>query len=191
MFSRKGIFVILGACIVAGMLIAGCTQQQTPAAVPATTTPVATPPADATPASAVTPVVAGTAGMANPASVNCGTIGGTTEIKTAADGGQYGMCTFKNGTSCEEWALLRGEGCKAGVTVNTTAAVTPAALTGMANPASVNCGTIGGTTEIKTAADGGQYGMCTFKNGTSCEEWALFRGEGCKAGAPVNATTAK
>jgi putative hemolysin len=24
--------------------------------------------------------------------------------------------------------------------------------------------------------------MCTFKNGTSCEEWALFRGEGCKAG---------
>ena len=21
--------------------------------------------------------------------------------------------------------------------------------------------------------------MCTFKNGTSCEEWALYRGEGC------------
>ena len=50
----------------------------------------------------------------------------------------------------------------------------------MANPASVNCGTLGGKTDIKTAADGGEYGMCTFTNGTTCEEWALFRGEGCK-----------
>jgi hypothetical protein len=23
--------------------------------------------------------------------------------------------------------------------------------------------------------------MCTFPNGTSCEEWALFHGEGCQA----------
>jgi hypothetical protein len=51
----------------------------------------------------------------------------------------------------------------------------------MANPASVNCGKIGGTTEIKKSADGSEYGMCTFQNGTSCEEWALFRNEGCKA----------
>ena len=49
----------------------------------------------------------------------------------------------------------------------------------MANPASVNCETIGGSTEIKKNADGGEYGMCTFTNGTSCEEWALYRGEGC------------
>ena len=27
--------------------------------------------------------------------------------------------------------------------------------------------------------------MCSFKNGTSCEEWALFRNEGCKPGLPV------
>jgi putative hemolysin len=50
----------------------------------------------------------------------------------------------------------------------------------MANPASVNCGNVGGTTQIMTNPDGSQYGMCTFTNGTSCEEWALFRGEGCK-----------
>jgi putative hemolysin len=109
--------------------------------------------------------------MANPASVNCGNIGGTTEIKTNADGSQYGMCTFSNGTTCEEWALFRGEGCQAGAEVNQT---------GMANPASVNCVNVGGTLEIKDSA-AGQYGMCTFSNGTSCEEWALFRGEGCKA----------
>jgi hypothetical protein len=67
--------------------------------------------------------------MANPASVNCGKIGGTTEIKTAADGGQYGMCTFPNGTSCEEWALFRNEGCKTNVTIQATTPVTPALST--------------------------------------------------------------
>ena len=47
-----------------------------------------------------------------------------------------------------------------------------------------------GTVEIKKDATGNEYGMCTFKNGTSCEEWALFRGEGCKSGltpAPTDA----
>ncbi len=115
--------------------------------------------------------------MANPASVNCGNIGGTTEIKKNADGSEYGMCTFANGTSCEEWALFRGEGCKA--YTDLTASSTGTAI---ANPASVNCGNVGGTTEIKKNADGSEYGMCTFANGTSCEEWALFRGEGCNAG---------
>ena len=52
--------------------------------------------------------------------------------------------------------------------------------TGIANPASVNCVKIGGKVDIKDSA-AGQYGMCTFNNGTTCEEWALFRGEGCKA----------
>jgi hypothetical protein len=49
----------------------------------------------------------------------------------------------------------------------------------MANPASVNCGKMGGITEIKKNPDSSEYGMCTFPNGTSCEEWALFRNEGC------------
>ena len=183
MMSRTGIFVIFIACIIAGLLVAGCTQSQAPAAAQTT---VAT---TATTSAPVTPAAAGTAGMANPASVNCGKIGGTTDIKTAADGSQYGMCTFPNGTSCEEWALFRNEGCKTNVTIPATTPVTTAAATGMANPASVNCGKIGGTTDIKTAADGSQYGMCTFPNGTSCEEWALFRNEGCKTNVTIQATT--
>jgi putative hemolysin len=97
--SRTCVFLILGLCLVAGIICAGCTQQ--PAQASATTTP------------APQPTVSGQSGMANPASVNCGDIGGTTEIKTNADGSQYGMCTFSNGTTCEEWALFRGEGCKA------------------------------------------------------------------------------
>ncbi|HII99270.1 MAG TPA: DUF333 domain-containing protein [Methanoregula sp.] len=148
--------IALGILLVLLAFTAGCTQQT---ATPATTTQAP-------------------AGMANPASVYCNEAGGSLEIKTDATGGQYGMCTFKNGTSCEEWALFRNEGCNPGV----AAAATTAAMAGLANPASVYCGDVGGTLEIKTDATGGQYGMCTFTNGTSCEEWALFRGEGCTGG---------
>ena len=94
-----GLF-IFGVLLVLVVLAAGCTQQ--------TATPPLTTPAQST--------------IANPASVNCGQVGGTTEIKTDASGGQYGMCTFPNGTSCEEWALFRGEGCKSGVATVTSPA---------------------------------------------------------------------
>ena len=156
-----GLF-ILGVLLVLAVLCAGCTTQ--------TATPQATTPAQP--------------GMANPASVACANAGGITENKKDASGGEYGMCTFANGTSCEEWALFRGEGCKAGVeAVPTTMSL------GMANPASVACGNAGGITEIRKDATGAEYGMCMFANGTSCEEWALFRGEGCKAGVEAVPTT--
>jgi hypothetical protein len=90
------------------------------------------------------------------------------------------MCNFTNGTSCEEWALFRGEGCQPGVATNQTGNTTATGQTGMANPASVNCITVGGTLQIENSP-AGQYGMCNFPNGTSCEEWALFRGQGCQA----------
>lgn len=48
---------------------------------------------------------------------------------------------------------------------------------GLANPASVNCVNRGGTLEIRTDENGGQLGICKFKNGKECDEWALFRGE--------------
>jgi uncharacterized protein len=101
MKTKKGIFIILGLCIFAAIFIAGCTQQ-----VPPEPTPMAT-------ITALKTVPPTSVGMANPASVNCGNIGGTTEIKKNPDGSEYGMCTFPNGTSCEEWALFRNEGCKA------------------------------------------------------------------------------
>ena len=157
-----GLF-ITGILILLAVLAAGCTQQ---APVPPVTTP-------------------GQSAIANPASVYCGQNGGTVEIIKGTSGGEFGMCTFANGTSCEEWALFRGEGCKAGM-----AAVTTTPVIGMANPASVACGKAGGITGMMKDAAGGEYGMCTFANGTSCEEWALFRGEGCKAGV-VAAPTAE
>jgi len=52
---------------------------------------------------------------------------------------------------------------------------------GLANPASVYCEDQGGTLDIRTAEDGGEYGVCIFDDGTECEEWAYFREE-CKPG---------
>jgi predicted secreted protein/putative hemolysin len=94
----------LGIMLVLVLLVSGCTQ------------PAATPAGTPTPTATQTSV-----GMANPASVACGQAGGSVEIKKDATGNEYGMCTFKNGTSCEEWALYRGEGCKPGITATPTA----------------------------------------------------------------------
>ena len=174
MTSKNTLLLSMGLCIVAVIFIAGCTQPAAPVQTHAST-PI------------VTTAAPATAGLANPASVNCGKVGGNVEIKKDAKGNEYGMCTFTNGTTCDEWALFRNEGCKPFTPVTTTA---PASV-GMANPASVNCGKVGATSDIMNNPDGSQYGMCKFPNGTACEEWALFRGEGCKPNVAPTATLAK
>mgnify|MGYP001037854932 CR=1 FL=1 len=47
----------------------------------------------------------------------------------------------------------------------------------MPNPASLYCEQNGNTLEIRTAADGSQSGVCIFSDGSTCDEWAYFRGE--------------
>jgi putative hemolysin len=49
------------------------------------------------------------AGLPNPASVYCEEQGGRLEIRTTADGSQYGACIFPDGSECDEWAFYRGE----------------------------------------------------------------------------------
>lgn len=48
---------------------------------------------------------------------------------------------------------------------------------GIPNPASVYCEQNGNKLEIITAADGSQSGVCIFPDGSTCDEWAYFRGE--------------
>jgi putative hemolysin len=55
----------------------------------------------------------------------------------------------------------------------------------MPNPASVYCEQNGNTLEIQTAADGSQSGLCIFPDGSSCDEWAYFRGE-CGPASPAS-----
>jgi predicted secreted protein/putative hemolysin len=89
----------LGIMLFLVILVCGCTQQAAP-----------------TPGTQTTVTTQTMAGMANPASVSCGQAGGTVEIEKDTSGNEYGMCSFKNGTSCEEWALFRNEGCQPGLT---------------------------------------------------------------------------
>ncbi len=52
------------------------------------------------------------------------------------------------------------------------------------NPASVNCIEVGGTLEIRETQNG-VYGICTFDDGSQCEEWKLFKKE-CAKGQYIN-----
>jgi len=62
-------------------------------------------------------------GIANPASVYCENNGGTLDIRST-ELGEYGICVFKDGTECEEWAFMRGL-CTAGVYTVTTGKACP------------------------------------------------------------------
>lgn len=53
----------------------------------------------------------------------------------------------------------------------------PTDAVGLPNPASVYCEEQGHRLDIRTDADGSQYGVCVFATGGECEEWAYFRGE--------------
>ncbi len=68
-------------------------------------------------------------------------------------------------------------------TINVTVSGPATATTSSAsipNPASENCVKQGYKSEVRTAADRSQYGVCKFPDGSECEEWAYFRGN-CKA----------
>jgi putative hemolysin/outer membrane protein assembly factor BamB len=54
---------------------------------------------------------------------------------------------------------------------------TPTQQVDLANPASAYCVEQGYKSEIRTAADGSQSGVCIFPDGSECDEWAYFRGE--------------
>jgi putative hemolysin len=60
---------------------------------------------------------------------------------------------------------------------------------GIPNPASVYCEQEGNTLEIRTAADGSQSGVCVFPDGSTCDEWAYYRGE-CGPVAQISPTPA-
>lgn len=52
------------------------------------------------------------------------------------------------------------------------------------NPASVFCLENGFISEIRTAADGSQSGVCIFPDGSECDEWTYYRGECGPANKP-------
>jgi putative hemolysin len=53
------------------------------------------------------------------------------------------------------------------------------------NPASVYCTQQGYKSEIRTAADGSQSGVCIFPDGSECDEWAYYRGKCAPSPTPA------
>jgi Tol biopolymer transport system component/putative hemolysin len=120
-----------------------------------------------------------TAGMANPASVNCTEQGGTLAIEERGDGGQIGVCTFEDNRQCEEWALMRGDCPVGGVKV-----------TGYVTPAARYCAITGGEYAI-TGNSGAEdeQGTCTFKDGSQCDAWDYYNGKCIPGAASATAAT--
>ena len=68
-------------------------------------------------------------------------------------------------------------------------AATKTSQANMPNPASIYCEQNGYKLEIQTASDGSQSGLCVFPDGSTCDEWAYFRGE-CGPAAQKSPTPA-
>jgi len=64
--------------------------------------------------------------------------------------------------------------------------ISPTPQANMPNPASAYCEQQGNRSEIVTAADGSQYGVCIFPDDSLCDEWAYFRDE-CGPAKPSGA----
>jgi hypothetical protein len=100
-----------------------------------------------------------TALLANPSSKNCTKLGGTITIEKRGDGGEYGLCSFDDNRSCEEWALMRGE-CPYG----------GRRTTGFDTIDQKYCAWNGGDTLAVTSS------QCIFKNGVTCPTIDFYNG---------------
>lgn len=102
----------------------------------------------------------GSIGMSNPAADYC-----------SNQGYEYsnGRCVFPDGSSCDAWEFYRGE---------CSYDPEPEKPMGMPNPASSYCTVQGYKLETRTdPTTGGEVGYCVFPDGSSCEEWAFYRGQ--------------
>ncbi len=105
------------------------------------------------------------AAQVDPGAAFCEMLGYAIVSKSAPDGSQLDVCQFPDGSSCNPTALLKGM------------CVPASQISGMANPAAGYCTSQGYTSEIRTAADGSQSGVCIFADSHECDEWAYYRGE--------------
>jgi hypothetical protein len=99
--------------------------------------------------------------IANPASENCLTKGGTLEMRQNKKG-EYGVCIFEDNRQCEEWALFRDDCPMGGLKI-----------TGYENDAQIYCAITGGQVE----GVGTKTPMCKRIDGTLCNTQANLNQE--------------
>jgi hypothetical protein len=93
----------------------------------------------------------------NPASAYCAALCFQSEIRNSPEG-QYGVCNFPDGTSCEEWAFLDG---KCGDSFS-------------------YCNNHGGRIKNTKETDGSamfEYALCLFPDGSECLEEEYIAGK--------------
>jgi len=112
-------------------------------------------------------------GVGNPASQLCVQKGGSVEIVKTPDG-EIGVCSLGRGL-IEEWTLLRELSGTKSIAVQNLIHGTSKSDLFPGNPASVYCGRLGGHLII-VDGQGGQFGLCQFKDHSIIEEWTLLRG---------------
>jgi len=104
---------------------------------------------------------------AMPPTVNyCKSNGGSLEGRHTQNGDEYGLCVFDDGSACADWWYYRGE-CDKGSTPVFSAFCEESG--GELTREDVDWGdTIG--------ASPADYEMCTFENGTECDEYSYYVG---------------
>lgn len=103
--------------------------------------------------------------LANPAAVNCGKLGGTSEQLVRGTLGVVGICRFKNGRACEEWALMRGECPEDGVDEKP-----------YATPEARYCVLRGGILSLEAGQSDERRGTCFLPESRSCPVEAYWLG---------------
>lgn len=98
----------------------------------------------------------------NPASLNCKKAGGTLLILKRGDGGEYGICRFKDGRECEEWAMFLSFCPVGGISV-----------ADIADPAARFCALRGG---FNVPAASGTPAACKLPGGATCGTDDLYSG---------------
>jgi putative hemolysin len=112
------------------------------------------------------PLAFAQAKLANPASQNCVSRGGTLQMERRPDGGQYGVCVFTDNRQCEEWAMFRGECPVGGLRV-----------TGYVTPAARYCVITGGRYAVVTnSGAANEQGACSLSGGKACAADAYYAG---------------
>jgi putative hemolysin len=92
--------------------------------------------------------------LANPASVYCQGLGFSEETRTNQQG-QYGVCLFPDGNSCDSWDFLAGR----------------------CGEAHSYCAQQGYTLQTNES----NIATCVFPDGSTCDEYAYFQAE-CQPG---------
>lgn len=142
-------------------------------------------------------------GIPNPSSKVCTILGGAL-VPVSSLAGESSLCSFSSDGGqtlalVDSWTLFRAViGKESLLAVEafrrsedavgaSVVAPVPSRSPERPNPASLTCQTLQGTRSVVVTASGRQWGLCRFADGSTLEEWTLYRGATDATNAALNA----